>query len=443
MRILRTLFPAPRLFAALGTIVLLFVLDFITGGLFLLGQLAFLVFVALMITDLVLLYRLRQGIHGVRFTPDKLSNGDDNPIRIYLENRHRFPAGLTIYDEVPHQFQRRDIAFRTRIAAKNHITLEYTLRPVKRGEYEFGAVNTMAHTPLGLFRRRYRFSADKKVAVYPGFLQMRRYELLAISDRLTEAGVKRIRRLGHNLEFEQIKEYVTGDDFRTLNWKATARRTSLMVNAYQDERSQQVYSLIDKGRTMQMPFGGLSLLDYAINASLVISNIALRKSDKAGIITFQHKVNSVLPASRRSTQMLNILDLLYSQKTAYREADFASLTATVRRRITQRSLLLLFTNFETVSGLRRQLPYLRQLSQQHLLVVIFFENTELHARLVTPATDLKEVYIKAIAEKYALEKKLIVKELSSAGIQALLTAPEKLTANTVNKYIELKARGQI
>jgi uncharacterized protein (DUF58 family) len=443
MRILRTLFPAPRLFAVLGAIVLLFILDFITGGLFFPAQMAFLVFVALMITDVVLLYRLTQGIHGVRFTPEKLSNGDDNPIRIYLENRHRFPVHLTIYDEIPHQFQRRDIAFRTRIGAKDHTTLEYALRPVKRGEYEFGAVNVMAGSPLGLFLRRYSFSADRNVAVYPSYLQMRKYELLAISDRLTEVGVKKIRRLGHNMEFEHIKEYVTGDDFRTLNWKATARRASLMVNTYQDERSQQVYSLIDKGRTMQLPFDGLSLLDYAINASLVISNIAIRKSDRAGIITFQHKVSSVLPASRRNAQMLNILDLLYSQKTAYREADFASLTATVRRRITQRSLLLLFTNFETVSGLRRQLPYLSQLARQHLLVVIFFENTELHSRLVTPATDLKEVYIKAIAEKYALEKKLIVKELNSAGIQALLTAPGKLTANTVNKYIELKARGQI
>ncbi len=443
MHIIRTLFLGPSLFPAVSIVVLLFILDFVTGGLFFVARILFLSLLAFLVADLFLLYRLRQGLHGARFTPDKLSNGDDNPVRIYIENRHTFAVSLTVYDEIPHQFQRRDIAFALHVKPKHHTTVEYALRPVKRGEYHFGSVNVMVRSPLGLLLRRYRFSADKKVPVYPSFLQMRKYELLAISDRLTEIGIKKIRRLGHNMEFEQIKEYVSGDDFRTLNWKATARRSLLMVNTYQDERSQQVYSLIDKGRTMQMPFNGLSLLDYAINASLVLSNIALRKSDKAGVITFQHKVGTELAPSRRNLQMQQILEALYSQKTAYREANFATLTAAVRRRITQRSLLLLFTNFETISGLRRQLPYLKQLSRQHLLVVILFENTELSGRLITPARDLKEIFVKAIAEKYALEKKLIVKELRGAGIQAVLTPPDKLTANTVNKYIELKARGQI
>lgn len=272
---------------------------------------------------------------------------------------------------------------------------------------------------------------------------MRKYELMAISNRLTEVGIKRIRRIGQNMEFELIKEYVRGDDFRTINWRATARKNSLMVNHYQDERSQQVYSLIDKGRVMEMPFNGLSLLDYAINASLVISNIAIKKSDKAGLITFQHKVSNTVPASKQSRQMSVILDVLYNQKTAYRETDFASLFSHVRRKITQRSLLLLFTNFESVYSLQRQLPYLQKLADQHLLVVIFFENSELTNVLDTPADTLKEIYHKAVAEKFSYDKKLIVKELNRHGIQAVLTAPEHLTVNTINKYLELKSRGMI
>src|SRR5690606_40532545 len=123
----------------------------------------------------------------------------------------------------------------------------------------------------------FRVSQNKTVPVYPSFRQMRKYELPAISNRLTEFGIKKIRRIGQNREFEQIKEYVVGDDYRTINWKATARRGTLMVNTYQDERAQQVYAVIDKGRTMKMPFEGMTLLDYDINASLVISNIAIRK----------------------------------------------------------------------------------------------------------------------------------------------------------------------
>ena len=397
----------------------------------------------LVTTDFILLYRAKKGLYGVRFAPDKLSNGDENEIRIFFENFYLFKLKLSVFDEIPHQFQRRDLSFVLMLKPGEKNTISYFLRPVKRGEYSFGAVNALAISPLGLLSRRFSISQDKIVPVYPSFIQMRKYELLAISNRLTEVGIKKIRRIGHNQEFELIKDYVSGDDIRTINWKATSRRSRLMVNHYQDERSQQVYSLIDKGRVMQMPFNGLSLLDYAINASLVISNIAIKKSDKAGIITFQDKINTVLPASRLNGQMNTILETLYNQKTAYVESDYSALHTAVRRKITQRSLLLIFTNFETLSGLHRQLPYLINLSKRHLVVVIFFENTELGQLINKDAEGLKEVYYKAIAERFHLEKKLIVKELLQHGIQALLTPPENLTINTINKYLELKARNLI
>jgi uncharacterized protein (DUF58 family) len=272
---------------------------------------------------------------------------------------------------------------------------------------------------------------------------MRQYELLAASRRLSELGIKKVRQLGHSQEFEQIRPYVAGDDQRTINWQASARKAELMVNHYQDEKSQQVYCLIDKGRVMQMPFEGLSLLDYAINASLVLANIALRKKDKAGIVTFSDTIGSILPAEGKVSQIQKILDLLYNQKTRFLETDFEKLYITVRSKIRQRSLLLLFTNFETLSGARRQLPYLRKLSRHHLLLVVFFENTETRALLQTPVTNTEEIYLKAIAEKFAYEKRQIVKELSQHGIQSVLTPPEKLTVNTINKYLEFKARGLI
>src|SRR3712207_1783676 len=137
---------------------------------------------------------------------------------------------------------------------------------------------------------------------------------MAISNRLTEAGVKKVRRLGHSMEFEQVKEYVSGDDYRTLNWKATARRGNLMVNNFTDEKSQPIYCVIDKGRAMKMPFEGMSLLDYAINASLVLSNVALLKQDKAGLVTFSEQAGAFLQANRTPTQMQAILEVLYNQK---------------------------------------------------------------------------------------------------------------------------------
>ncbi len=431
------------LFLAIVAVVLCFIVSFIIDGFILIPKILFFALVAFILADALLLFRLRRGIHGYRFTPEKLSNGDENEIKIYLENFYPFRAALEIIDEIPHQFQRRDLSFRIDLPVRESKTIAYSLRPVKRGEYSFGAVNVLVSSPLGLLKRRFRFSQDALVPVYPSYIQMRKYELLAISNRLTETGIKKIRRIGQNMEFELIKEYVQGDDIRTINWKATARKSHLMVNHYQDERSQQVYSLIDKSRVMQMPFNGLSLMDYAINASLVISNIAIKKSDKAGLITFQDSIGTTLGASRSNRQMGQIQEVLYNQKTGYRESDFSTLYGHIRRKITQRSLLLLFTNFESLYGMHRQLPFLRSLAKQHVLVVIFFENTEMESLINEPAENLKEIYYKAVAEKFAYDKKLIARELQKTGIQTILTTPERLTVSTINKYLELKARGLV
>lgn len=433
-----------RLFWLLAALVLCFVISFFYAALLALAQVAFGVLLLLLLIDVLLLYGQAKGLEATRELSEKLSNGDENEIFIRIENRYTQSVSVEVLDELPVQFQIRNFSMRAVVPAGAHSRLRYTLRPVKRGEYTFGAVHILVRSVLGLVCRRYSFEQQgKTVPVYPAFLQMRKYELLAISNRLTEYGVKKIRKIGHNLEFEQIKEYVAGDDLRTINWKATARRNSLMVNHYQDERAQQVYSLIDKGRTMRMPFEQMSLLDYAINASLVISKIALLKDDKAGIIAFNNRISAFLPASRVSRQMNTILQTLYHQKSAYKESDLEKLYIHVKNRIAQRSLLLLYTNFESVSSMRRQLPYFRRLAAQHLLVVIFFENTELQQLGGVLAKDLEEVYIQTIAQDMIYEKQLIAKELMQHGIHSIVTSPAGLTVNTINKYLELKARGLV
>ena len=446
-------FLTPRFFLALVATIIGFVVAFFLPSLLGPMKIALGLFMVLTLIDALLLYAPAKGqqapVFGRRVLGDKLANGSDNDVRIYLENRYRFPVHTETIDEIPHQFQRRDVLFKTGIKAGETRIIDYQLRPTKRGEYEFGALNIYAASPLGLVRRRFRYEQGKVVPVYPSFLQMRQYELLAIHNRLTEVGVKRIRRVGHSMEFEQIRPYVPGDDPRSINWQATARRAgtgaddALVVNHFQDERAQQVYCLIDKGRVMRMPFDGLSLLDYAINATLVVSNIALLKHDKAGLLTFSNKPGATLAADRRPGHLLKLLEILYRQKTKYLETDFELLYATVRAKIKQRSLLILFTNFETLHGMQRQLPYLRRLAKDHLLLVVFFENTELREFLDAPAATTEDVYNQTIAEKFAQEKRQIVLELQRYGIYSLLTAPKDLTANTINKYLEFKARGLI
>ena len=391
--------------------------------------------------DILILFLAKNGIDGIRIAPEKLSNGDENAIGINIKNYYTFPIGVKIIDEIPEQFQVRNFEIKRKIKASSQDDIQYYLRPTERGEYVFGNLNIYVISPLKLISRRFTFNKNQMVPTYPSYIQLRKYDLMAFSNNLFQYGVKKIRRIGHTMEFEQIKEYVQGDDIRTLNWKATAKKNSLMVNQFQDEKSQSIYMAIDKGRVMKMPFNGLSLLDYAINATLVLSNVILKKQDKAGMFAFSKKVENRVVAEKRSSQMQKVLESLYNIKTDFFESDYSRLYADIKKNINQRSLIILYTNFETLDSLHRQLPYLKGIAKSHLLVVVFFQNTELNEIINSKAVTIQEVYDKVIAEKFAFEKRLIVNELKKYGIYSVLTQPENLTLDTINKYLEIKARG--
>ena len=401
------------------------------------------VFIFLVLADYIVLFFIGRAPKVKRILSDRLSNGDTNHIRLFITNRMSFPVSMEIIDELPEQFQLRDFMLKKYFRAGQEHQVDFDLTPKERGLYNFGDTHLYTSSGLGLLTRRFTAPTSRDVPVYPSYMQLKKYQLISQTAMLNEHGSKRMRKIGQSMEFEQIKDYVTGDDVRTLNWKATARKGMLMVNNYADEKSQQVFCIIDKGRLMKMPFAGLTLLDYAINSTLVLSNVCLQKQDKIGLITFADKMGAIIAADRKPVQRENILEALYKQQTSFLESDFEMLYMQVRRRIKQRSLLILYTNFESLNGLRRQLSYLRSLAKHHLLLVVFFENTELVKLSHAEALNLEDVYVKTTADKFVFEKKLIVKELLKYGILSILTAPENLTVNTVNKYLELKTRQAI
>jgi uncharacterized protein (DUF58 family) len=421
----------------------LFIVSFFYKPLLQIPKTLLAVTVVLIVIDYLFLFVVSKSPFAKRLMADRLSNGDENKIELQVINRMPFTVTMEIIDELPVQFQKRDWKLHYKFIANEQKNIIYKLRPVERGEYNFGRIILYVKSLLGLLMRRHDIEAGITVPVYPSFLQLRKYELLSQTTIQTEYGNKRMRKIGHSMEFEQIKEYVRGDDIRTINWKATARKGGLMVNNYTDERSQQVYCIIDKGRLMKMPFNELTLLDYAINSTLVLSNVCLQKQDRVGVMTFANKMGSLIAADKKPIQRENILQLLYNQQTAFLESDYEMLYMQIRNSIKHRSLIVLYTNFESLSGLRRQLNYLRSIARHHLLMVVFFENTELHQLSHLNAGNIEEVYIKTIAEKFEFEKRMIVKELQKHGILSVLTAPAQLTVNAVNKYLELKARQAI
>ncbi|MFN3405285.1 MAG: DUF58 domain-containing protein [Cytophagaceae bacterium] len=441
--IFKNLFLNLRFFLTGGIVVLAFIIAY-AFPLFLFPALILLIgLVAVLITDILLLFLQSGKIICIRTTPVLFSLGADNPVTIDIYNGMGIPLRMSLVDELPFQYQERKFNADIKLNNGERKKINFTLRPVQRGEYLFGNTNIFLRSVIGFAERRIIIPNEKQTKVYPSVVEMKQMELKAFPKASHYQGVKKIRRLGHSYEFEQIKNYVLGDDFRSINWKATGRKGSLMVNQYEDEKAQQVYCLIDKSRAMKMPFNNLSLMDYAINTTLAISNISLIKHDKAGLITFADKPHTTLKAERNRSQLKKILDSLYNEEEKNAEANFEALYLTIKNFIKGRSLIFLYTNFESHYAMERVLPILRKINKTHLLVVIFFENSEIKDFARSEVNDLEGIYYQTIAQKFLEEKLKIMAQLRQFGIQAIYTRPEDLSMNTVNKYLELKSRGLI
>ena len=443
IQIFRNIYLKDRFFIGGTVIVFCFAMSYFLDFLFPVAQILIVILFSVLIFEIFLLFLPKQLIICKRKLNNVFSLGDDNTVSIEFMNVFHKWLHVNAIEILPEQFQIRDnkLSFSVDAAAKKPFS--YMLRPTERGVYLFGNMISYSSSVIGLISRREVHLSEEEVEVYPSVIQMRKYELQAFSKISFESGVKRIRKIGHSYEFEQIKNYVRGDDVRSINWKASSRKASLMVNQYEDERSQHIYCVIDKGRNMKMPFNGMSLLDYAINTSLMLSNVALKKSDMSGLITFSDSLGSFVKADRSALQLQRILKSLYKERSRPLESNYELLYQSIRKLVTRRSMLVLYTNFESIYAMERVLPVLRKLNKQHLLVLVFFENTEFENYVETKAEDLKGVYKHAIAKDFINEKDRIIHELSRHRINCIKSKPEELSINVLNKYLELKSRGLI
>jgi uncharacterized protein (DUF58 family) len=430
-------------FLLYGGVILLYILAFSFSELNDIGYLSFIILISVSLIDAILILSYKGPLEIKRELQTRMNLGDANKITIRIHNKSLAPIKFTYYEGYPIEMQKRNSSLNGFALPSKEVHFEYSFAPKKRGNYVFRDSSYTVASLLGLWQRRFEIKLEQNVGVYPSILQMKKYELMVFDHQVHQKGIKRIRRIGNNQEFEQIKNYVQGDEIRHINWKATSRRSELMVNQYQEEKSQQVYFLIDKSRPMQMEFENMSMLDYAINSALIISNITLRKGDKTGLITFSDKIGDQIPADKKTGQLKRILESLYQQKTHYKEPNYELLFQTLHRTIKTRSLLMLYTNFETAFSMRRVLPLLRKLNQKHVVVIILFKHKELESLAFGVPKNKMEVYQTVIAEKMLNNKEKIAEELNKYGIQTILTLPNDLNLNVVNKYLEMKAKGTI
>ncbi|MES2798426.1 MAG: DUF58 domain-containing protein [Bacteroidota bacterium] len=430
-------------FVLLGGIVLLYAISFAIPSLGTIANISLVVLGGITLLDWLLVFSSKIPLAYSRELQARMNLGDENHVQLTIKNNTWQPIRFQLIEGFPIEKQDRATIYKGFLLINHSKQIDYQFKPTNRGKFEFQHPYFIIASTFGLVSRRFEVESKVEVEVFPSVLQMKKYELLVFHQQKTSQGIKKIRRIGNNSEFEQIKNYVQGDEIKKVNWKATSRRFELMVNQYQEEKSQHVYCIIDKSRNMQIEFEGMSLLDHSINSTLAFSNVALRNGDKTGLITFSDKIGTQLPAIRNNGQIKRIQESLYNQQTQFKEADFELLYQSIRRSVSSRSLLVLFTNFQTEFALKRAIPIFEKINKKHLLVVVFFENTDLAEYAYQPLRQQSDVYVAAVAEQMIHLKTRMMFDLKQRGIQSILTNTEQLSIQTINKYLEVKAKGII
>ncbi len=438
---MRSIFLNRNFFIVLALCILLFVVAYAFPVLFKAAQLLLFLFFVLAVIDWYRLFSIRHQLSVDRVVPLQLSLSDGEDIEYSVGNDSDLDLEVELYDELPCQFQFRKAVKYINLRKGENRKFINAVRPYERGEYKFGNLHLIYSTGPFYFTQR-RITVDKEIMtrVVPSIKQMKKHELEVFSQTASLSGIRKIRSVGQNDEFEHIRPYVQGDNIKSINWKATSRTNELMVDQYQDSRHQEVYCVLDKGRSMKMPFDGMTLLDYSINSILSLSNIILKKYDYAGLVSFSEIIGTTVKASAKKGQLEKISAALYKETTGFKESNFELLLHFTRHNLTRRSIWLFFTNFETPYDLHRQLPYLRLMNKRHLVVVIIFINTTLTETSEMDCATKSDIYLKTFAQRAIIEKQRIKEELIGNGIQTILTKPQNLSVNVINKYLEIKAR---
>jgi uncharacterized protein (DUF58 family) len=378
-----------------------------------------------------------------RIHDSRLSLGAENLVTLLLANRSARSLRLSVRDEYPHQFQSDRVLIEGSLAPFDLHEAHYHVRPLRRGDYRFGKLNLRYGSQLGLFVRQAAYPLEAEVKVYPNVIEARKYDLMARKGLLSELGLRVNRLQGGGTEFERLREYTTDDEFRRINWKATARRAKPIAAEFETERAQYVISAIDTGRLMRPPIGDLAKLDYAINTALLLSYVAMLKGDHIGLLTFADDVGAYLAPKRGRGQFYRMLETLYNVEMQPVEADHGRALGYLGLKHKRRSLVVVFTDLATPDAARPLIAHMARMARRHLPLCVVISDPNIGGLAALPARDTASVYRRAVAEMLIDERRVVLDTLNRSGVLTIDVPADKLTVSVINTYLELKQRGRI
>ncbi len=382
-------------------------------------------------------------VEVVRRVAPRLNLGEREPVELVVRNFSRYPLQMELTDTPPTSWEIEGLPFSLRLKPGEERVVTYHVTPSARGRYAFGgAYVRMEHAP-GVVARQFEAPLGEEVRVYPDLREVSRYQLLARRSRLEEFGIHRSRMTGRGTEFERIRDYTPDDEYRQIDWKATARRHRPMTRVYEVERSQNIFLVLDAGRMMAGRVGKLAKLDYAVNAALMLAHVALESGDRVGLLVVSDDVDAYLPLGKGHAQFKQCLELLYGVEAKLGHVDYRGALEQIATRLKRRSLVVFFTDLVDEDTSAELVTYMRLLRPTHLPLCVTLQDTPLVGASRRPSETVEQMYERTVALDLLGERKRVLDSLHRLGALVLDSAPHELSVNVVNQYLRLKAKQQL
>ena len=387
---------------------------------------------------------LKAAGHKIEILPetnDKLYFKADNEVMFFVRNNYRAKIKICLKDSIPdrHFIVLDASGMEQTIKPDTETILRYKIRPTKRGAFIFPKIYGFAYSRLGLCRLYFERDLPREFKVYPNLRDLSRYRLITQTKRIRSRGERTVRLRGLGTEFESLREYIEGDDYRRINWMATARDNKIIVNQYQIEKNQPIITLIDTGRPMSYSVKGYKKLDYAINAALILSDIVNQQGDNSGLMVFDTKVRACILPGKGDVHRNRMMEALYHIQDTKSTSDYEGAFIELLNRQKRHGLVFLFTDFETPEQAGDLASNIQALKKRHTPFIILMENDSLN-QLAAENTDLSEpaLYQRAVAIDFLEKRRAIINRLNAYGIACIESPAEDFALTALNSYLRAR-----
>jgi uncharacterized protein (DUF58 family) len=376
-----------------------------------------------------------------RSSGEKLSLFQREEISFEVYNRGSKCLYLELIDEIPdYHFQAEDTLMAGFVGPNQKKHFRYYLIPTKRGAFEFGKLHLRYRGRFSLCTRNFQVDLSREYKVYPNLQNLQKYRLRLFNNKIFKNGKKNLRLPGNGTSFESLREYVSGDDYRKINWKATARVNKPIINQYQPEKNQHVYLFIDTGRPMSYTVNGYRKLDLAVNTALVLSDMINQNGDLSGVLLFNTTVDELIMPGKGVEHRKKVMESLYHIEYTNYTSNYSEVFQYFKRKERHRSIIFLFTDFETEDETEEILRVMPFIARNNLVVILLLENQSLKDIKAHKAGNNQELFNKGVAIELLNERHRIINLLNYRGVFCLECPAEKLEYMAINKYIELKSK---